>query len=313
MPDLIAHRVHAVVSDSSRLRDEALADVLQGWNGPLKRLSEPADLPGILIDLDTPSLFDPATLWVLRADDKYLKRHNEVLTDAAAKPVANGVILLVASALDGKSKLAKALSSRGTLIAVESPGPKEIIDWLCGRLSSRHEAVERPRDVAEELVEHVGFEVDALLATIDTVSLYVAGGPLTAKAVYAVASGTGERPIYEFTGAVLDGNARRAIELLHAGSGIAPQQALSALTTETRKLIACCESSDDSEAMSWSGMKGRGNLYYARKRARDLGKPNLVRLLHGMILAQRQLRQTGSDTELTLETLALNAQRVIRR
>ncbi|MBA2480820.1 MAG: hypothetical protein H0V44_09165 [Planctomycetes bacterium] len=313
MAALTSARVHAIVSESARLRDEALAEICADWTGPVKRSSEPADLQTLLLDLDTPSLFDPPALWMVRADDKYLKRHNELLADAVAKPVANGVLLLVASALDGKSKLAKALTAREVLYLPGSPGPKDVGEWLTGRLAGVPHGVERPREVAHELIEHVGPDIDALLATVDTAVLYCWGTPLTVEAVRAVTDGTAERPIYEFTAAVLEGQASRAISLLHAGGGIGAQQALSALTSEARKLIACCDTSDDAEAAAWAGMRGRSNLYYARKRARDLGKATLSRLLHGMILAQRQLRQSGHDPDTTLEVFALNAQRVIRR
>ena len=90
------------------------------------------------------------------------------------------------------------------------------------------------------------------------------------------------------------------------------QPALGALVSETRKLIACCETSDDAEAISWAGGKGRPNLYYARKRSKDLGRATLQRLLQGLVMAQRQLRQSGIDDELTLEMLAINAQRVVK-
>jgi DNA polymerase III delta subunit len=313
MAELTSARVHAIVAESARLRDEELARAIGAWTGPIKRVSEPPDLPTLLLDLDTPSLFESASLWVVRADDKYLKRHNEALIDSAAKPVANGVLLLVAPSLDAKSKLAKALTARRALVHLPSPGPKEVVDWLGERLSALPGGVERARDVAEELVEHIGGDVDALLATADTAALYAWGGPLTVAAVRAVASGTAERPIWEFTAAVLEGNAKRAIELLHAGGGLGAQPALSSLTSEARKLIACCETSDDADAAAWGGMRGRGNLYYARKRSRDLGKTTLMRLLQGMILAQRQLRQTGADGEAILEIFALNVQRVVRR
>lgn len=305
-------RVHAVVGESVRLRDESLAALTRTWNGPVKRVTEPSDLQRILLDLDTPSFLEEPALWVLRADEKYLRKHHEPLLGAAAKPTANGCLVLVVPGIEAKDKLAKALTAKGSLHHAESPGGKEMVEWLCARLSAIPEGVERPSSVAEELVEHVGSEPDALLAAIDLAVLYAGGQPLNVAAVRAVASGTAERPIYEFTGAFLEGNARRAIDLIYAGGGIEPQPALSALVGETRKLIACCETADDGDAIAWAGGRGRGNLYYARKRARDLGRATLLRLLQGMILAQRQMRQSGNHGELTLELLALNAQRVVR-
>ena len=143
-------------------------------------------------------------------------------------------------------------------------------------------------------------------------AIYAGEGPITPEAVEALVVGTAERPIWEFTGAVLEGNAARAIALMHAGEGLEAQRALSALVSELRKLIACCATSDDALAARLSGARGRPNLYYARQRARQLGKACLQRLLRGCQLTQRQLRQGGGNLELALETLVLHAQRIIR-
>jgi DNA polymerase III delta subunit len=161
-------------------------------------------------------------------------------------------------------------------------------------------------------VHHLGDDVDALLNGIDITAVACGDGQLRAQAVAEVIGGLAERPIWEFTGAVLEGNAKRALELLGAGGGLEPAQAASALHNELRKMIACAETADDGEASAWAGLRGRPNLYHARNRARVLGKPLLVRLLNGVVQAQRQLRQSGYNSEAALEMLVLHAQRVIK-
>src|SRR4051812_46644686 len=259
-------RVILIAGSSIRLRDELLAEVLKAWTGPVKRLVEPGDLQRILLDLDTPSFLDEAALWVVRCDDKYLVKHQALLLDAAAKPRSNGCLAFVAPGIDQRSKLAKALVAADALRLAEAPDPREMQGWLFQRLSQLPWGVERPGEVADALLAHVGDDPDALLATLDVAVLYAANEPLTAAAVRAITDGAAERPIWEFTGAVLEGRAGRAIELMHAGGGMDAQPALSALTNEVRKLIACCETSDDGEASSWAGAKGRPNLYHARRR-----------------------------------------------
>ena len=69
---------------------------------------------------------------------------------------------------------------------------------------------------------------------------------------------------------------------------------------------------DDGEVAKWINARGRPNLYYARQRARNLGRAVLVRLLTGCLHTQRLLRQSGTNAELALETLVLHAQRIIR-
>ena len=315
---LTTSRLHLITGDSLVLRDELMPQVLAGWNGPIKRVVEPADLSRVVLDLDTPSLFEDPALWLVRCDGRYLRKHAETLLPLAGVPAVAGLVVMSldgpdkGKAGDAVAKLLKALTAADALHQAEVPGEKEIVGWLTARLDRHPQGVTHPRRVAEAFVEHLGDNLDALLAAITVVAIHADQGPLTAEGVDALVAGQAGRPIWEFTGAVLDGNARRAIELLHAGDGLASQLALASLASEIRKLIACCDTTDDAEVATWILAKGRPNLYYARQRARNLGRPLLVRLLTGCLQTQRQLRQSGTDHELALETLVLHAQRVIR-
>jgi DNA polymerase III delta subunit len=315
---LSTSRLHLIIGDSFVLRDEQLKVVISTWTGPIKRVVEPSDIGRLILDLETPSLFEDPALWLVRCDGKYLRKHAEALLPLAGTPAVGGVVVLSLSAMDkGKAgdavaKLTKALKAAAALHEVESPNEKEIVAWLTARITAHPQGAEHPRRVAEALVEHLGDNVDGLLSAIEVVAIYGDHGPLTAEGVDALVAGQAGRPIWEFTGATLEGNARRAIELLHAGDGLAPQQALSALAGEIRKLVACCDTADDGEVAKWINARGRPNLYYARQRARNLGRAVLVRLLTGCLQTQRLLRQSGTNAELALETLVLHAQRIIR-
>ena len=315
---LTTSRLHLITGDSLVLRDELMPQVLAGWTGPIKRVVEPADLSRVVLDLDTPSLFEDPALWLVRCDGRYLRKHAETLLPLAGVPAVAGLVVMSldgpdkGKAGDAVAKLLKALTAADALHQAEVPGEKEIVGWLTARLDRHLQGVTHPRRVAEVFVEHLGDNLDALLSAITVVAIHADQGPLTAEGVDALVAGQAGRPIWEFTGAVLDGNARRAIELLHAGDGLASQLALASLASEIRKLIACCDTTDDAEVATWILAKGRPNLYYARQRARNLGRPLLVRLLTGCLQTQRQLRQSGTDHELALETLVLHAQRVIR-
>ncbi|HEX3135220.1 MAG TPA: hypothetical protein VHX44_16765 [Planctomycetota bacterium] len=315
---LTTSRLHLITGSSLVLRDELLPTVLSGWSGPVKRVVEPADMHRIVLDLDTPSLFEDPALWLVRCDAKYLRKHAETLLPLAGSPAVAGVVVMSldgpdkGKATDTVGKLVKALQAADALHAANEPDDKEVVGWLTQRLDAHPQGAENPRRVAEALVEHLGVDFDALLSAITVVAIHADAGPLTAEGVDALVAGQAGRPIWEFTGAVLEGNGRRAVELLHAGDGLAPQMALSALVGELRKLIACCDTPDDSEVAKWTLARGRPNLYYARQRARNLGRPLLVRLLTGCLQTQRQLRQGGTDIELAIETLVLHAQKAIR-
>ncbi|HYE06672.1 MAG TPA: hypothetical protein VEL07_14240 [Planctomycetota bacterium] len=308
-------RIQAVVGASWRLRDERVAELCSTWSGPVRRVAEPDDLAGLLLGLDTPSLFEEPALTVVRASAPYLKRHRETLASAIASAVRpggdGGALLLALAEIDGREALAKTLTKAGALHQVDIPDGKRLSGWLAERLTRHPQGVDRPRQVAEALVGHLGEDVDALLMAIDVVALHAGDRPFGPADVAAVVAGVGERPIWEFTGAVMDGAARRALELLYAGGGMEAPQAVGSLINETRKLIACCDARDDDEAARLAGVRG-GAIFYARQRARALGKPMLVRLMTGAYLCQRQLRQSGYNGETALELLVLHAQRMIK-
>lgn len=305
-------RIQAVVGSSWRLRDERVAELCSTWSGPVKRVAEPDDLPGLLLGLDTPSLFEDPALTVVRASAPYLKRHREALT-GAIRPGgdAGSVVVLALGEIDGREALAKNLTKAGALHHVDVPDGKRLSGWLAERLTRHPQGVERPGQVADALIDHLGEDIDALLMAIEVVALHAGNRPLTPADVAAVVEGVGERPIWDFTGAVMDGAGRRALDLMYAGGGLEPPQAIASLINECRKLIACCDARNDEEAARLAGVRG-GAIYYARQRARGLGKPMLIRLMTGAYLCQRQLRQSGYNGETALELLVLHAQRMIK-
>jgi len=309
---LLDARLHAVVGTSWRLREALLHELLGEWDGPVKRLHEPRDLDAVVLGLDTPSLFEPPALHLITADDRYLSKARERLLPLIGQAATAGVVVLVTSKLPRNEALGKRLASIGHLYEASGPGPREVESWLIGRLTDLDQGVDRPRAVAEALVTHRGDDVDGLLAAIDQACDHAGEAALRVDDVNAVVGGDAEQPIWAFTDAVLGGQAARAIRLLHAGGGIPAHQALGVLVGEIRKALCCLASDDDAHAGALAGMRGRPRLYHARRRARELGRRCLERLLTGALQAQRDLRKGGVDDTFTLETLVLNVQRVIR-
>lgn len=309
---MIGSRLQVVCGPSVRLREERLHELLAHWQGPVIRLVEPPDLARVLLDAETPSFLEEAAARVVRCDERYLAKHKELLTPVIGQPVVQGIVVLVVPAVDQRERFAKALAAAEALHQAPVPGPKEIGTWLAERLGRFDPPPRSPAGVVEALVARGGEDVDQLLALAEVAALYALPAGIDAAAVAAISGAIGERPVWEYTNAVLDGQARRALELGYAGEGLQPIMALATLSNELRKLLACCESSNDGDVATWAGLRGRPNLFYARKRARELGQPMLVRLFQGVLQAQRQLRRSGAEPEFVLEMLAVQAARVVR-
>jgi len=313
MAEPLEQKICAVAGNSWRLREDLLEGLLATWSGPTKRLLEPDGLDGLLVDLDSPSLFDEPALCVLRAGERWLKRQKDRLLPLVGLPCTGAPLLLVSERLPRNEALGRALGKAGALLSTDEPRGRDLLPWLTQRLLQVDTLrVEQPRQVAETLILHRGEEIDALLAAIEQLCDYVGDEVLRPPAVNELLAGEAEQPVWAFIDAFCKGQAGQALRLLHAGRGLDPHQALAALTAEIRKCLACLAAADEREALRMAGVRGRPNLYYTRRRAEELGRRSLLRLLTGILQAQRDLRRTGSDPQLVMELLVLNARRVIR-
>ncbi len=312
-------KLRAVVGSSARLRDAALAPLLEAWTGPVKRSVEPADLRSIIADVDTPSLFGDPTLWLVRGGEQWLKGKAADLVALVGQPALAGGLILAVSGIDGRSPLAKGLAAARTVIDADPPWsglkPWEAAPaakgWIAERLAVHPAGVQRPMLCADLLHAHAGEDADALLAAIDVLCAYADEQPVTPEAVEAVVVGTAARPVYEFSGAVLVGDAAKALGILHAGQGMEPAMALAVLHNEVRKQIACLDAADDAGAAELAGLKGRPNLRQARRQAESTGRPALIRLIGGILKTQRQLRGAAEDPALAVELLVLHARQLL--
>lgn len=313
-------KLRFVVGSSSRLRDEALAPLLAEWTGTVKRAADPADLRSILVDIDTPSLFGEPTLWLVRGGEAWVKQKAADLQAMVGQEAAGGALIVVTPGIDGRTPLAKALPANPGTVHPAGP-PWEGLRWgeataackawIAERLAAHPAGVQRPVLCADRLYAHCGEDADAILAAIDVLLLYADETAVTPEGIDAVVVGAAERPVWEFSAAVLGGDASKAIALLHAGQGIDPPRALATLIGEIRKQLACLAADDDATAAAIAGMRGRPNLRMARRQAQGIGRGPLVRLLGGAVRTQRLLRTGGTDHALELEVLVLHARQLL--
>ncbi|MFW5846506.1 MAG: hypothetical protein ACOCXJ_09795 [Planctomycetota bacterium] len=322
MSRLHACTISAVVGSSVLLRRDLVAELVAEWSGPVHRATEPDDLPERLVAIATPSLFASQELHVLGCSERILARNQDRLVAAAEGEPSAGRILLVLDRLLPKraqkgqpaDRLGPVLEKAGALHRLSEPDPRQLVDWLVVHMLQQAGSVERPRDVAEALLRHRGQSIDEVLQALETARVYAGEEDLAPRHVQELMDDVAISPIYEFTNAFVGGEARRCMVLLYAGQGIKPEQALAAVANELRKMLACLETDDDKDAYRRAGLKGRPGrgMYYVRKRAGGLGRLCLLRLLDGVLQANARLRRSGTDAQLVMETLVLQAQRVIR-
>lgn len=313
MPDLRSSTVHAVTGVSHRLRDEVAEALVRTWNGPHRRHVEPDDIQRIVLDLATASLFEEPACHLVRGRGDWVRRQRDAFRDLVGVPVSGGVIVLVTDPPPRKDDaLFKALAKANAVHSADEPASRDVADWLTARIAALPQGAKDARKIAFALIDHVGTEIDALLAAVDVLSLLRLDQPLDAAAVGELHASDAAKPLFAFSDAVLEGEAGKALAQLHAVGASHPEQALMVLISDVRKVLACLDSDDDAEAARMAGLFGRPNLYHPRRRAQRLGRIVAQRLLRGAALAQRAMR-SGADAMLVLETLVLHARALVRR
>ncbi|NRA36930.1 MAG: hypothetical protein HRU15_02215 [Planctomycetes bacterium] len=316
--ELTELRVHVVVSSSYRLRYEVLQELMSQWDGPIERSSDPPQLADLLMQMDTPSLFGDNSLHIIAASDAYLSKHAALIAEQVGKAIHAGVLIIHAAALPkGKSPLRNALKKEGGLHTVTEPGTRaqDLEKWLQLRLDNLSVRCEHSLQVARSLIQHRGQNIDALLSSIDVLEQFADDQAISPETVHELIGGSAQEPLYKFSDAFLKGESRTALGLMYAGKGLESQGIINSLSAEIRKLLCALDWSEPDEISYHAGMKRKLSdkaVWAIRKRAMGMGKRCLLRLLTGIIQAQKDLRSTGRDEELIMETLVYNASRVIR-
>jgi DNA polymerase-3 subunit delta len=140
--------------------------------------------------------------WVLGRDLTKLpaKDHGALMAYVAA-PVDTSVLVLTATKLDGRTKLAQALGKAGALFSLEPPRPGELPGWVQER--ARRAGYSLQQEAAVLLAELIGGELGVLAVSLDKIALYAgAGEGITADHVAEVVAATRVSSIFELTDAL---------------------------------------------------------------------------------------------------------------
>ncbi len=125
----------------------------------------------------------------------------ETLAAYAAQPIDSTCLLLVASKLDGRRKLASLARTKGFAVACE-PVPRAALPRFIER-EARERGHQVPADVADLLAEVAGPELGGVLDALERLSLYVGkDAPITEADVAACVTRIRPSSVWELVGAV---------------------------------------------------------------------------------------------------------------
>jgi DNA polymerase III subunit delta len=228
-----------------------------------------------------------------------------------ANPAPFTVLVLEATALDQRMKLAKLLGDKALVVEV---GLGDNIEQRLGTAVAlvtalaRDEKVEFEKGAAEDLAEFVAADLMRLQTEIQKLATYVGDRKIVKRQdVVALVISEKTTTVWELVDMLASRQQSKALEFLDRllRDGEEPLQMLGALTWMYRKLIEASEVrgvSNGYQAARALGMRPE-QAELALQSARKIGKPRLLRGLAALKVADSRLKGGANDTRAAMEFL----------
>jgi DNA polymerase-3 subunit delta len=184
--------LYLVAGEERLLRDEvvaalraaALAGGVAAFNEDKFTAGE-VDVDAVISAARTVPMMAPRRFVLLRGAERWYTSEGETspfdrLAEYAAAPVDSACLVVVATKLDGRRKLALIARKRGFLVTCDSPDGRALPGWIADRVVARGHAIDR--DVAELLAALAGPQLSSLDDAIERLSLYVGPGAVVDEA-----------------------------------------------------------------------------------------------------------------------------------
>jgi DNA polymerase III subunit delta len=259
--------VTLVVGDEELLGDRAVTTAVRAATGALgegttvERVDAGALPDGFAMGLATRSLFGGGRIVVIDRAQELDAQARAAVMAVAADPV-DGVVLVLRAQVPGRqARFLNELGERAKVVKVSKLKPAERNRWVKAELRGLDRRADE-RAVAA-IVDQAGSELRDLAGAIAKLHVAVPPpAPITADHVAEHLTRTAERGIFEFTDAVLGGDARAG--LAHAAAlidqGEDPLGLLSLLARQLRLLVRVADypgaSSDHVAAEIGGGVRG---------------------------------------------------------
>ena len=211
---VIAGKDEALVSSMCQELLDDLLEPEQRMTGLLSVDGEKAEISDVFDELRTAPFLTDKRVVAVRSADKFVSAHRDALERYFDKPCPTGILVLTVSSWDSRTRLAKKLPKVGKLIDASPPKRWELPAHLMRYAADKYK-VRLNKDAAGLLVELAGEALAQLYSEVDKLTLFAHGEKaITSEHVEAL---IGHHRIYgafEVIDAVIEGNARRAVERL---------------------------------------------------------------------------------------------------
>ena len=201
--------VYGVYGDEEFLVDQALGlikdKVLEGEDPSACCVEyDAADGPSpaaVFDELRTLPFFSKKRVAIVRNAQAFIKDHGEAILRYLESPAKTGILILVASTIDSRTRIAKAIEKAGALVSCKGMRARDVAGWIV------KQAMERGKQVAPRacqiLIENAGTDLSQLAMHIERLSIYVGDRKQIAEAdVEALVGPDRERASYELGSAI---------------------------------------------------------------------------------------------------------------
>ena len=186
--------VYLVAGEEQLLRDQVVAELRAAALGSGvaafnedKFTAGEVDVDKVIAAARTVPMMAPKRYVLVRSAERWDAGEGEGapidrLAEYAAAPVDSTCMVVVASKLDGRRKLAQVARKQGFLVACDPLDARSLPPWIAARASAKGHTMDR--DVAELLAAIAGPELSSVDDAVERLSLYVGpGAPIDEDAV----------------------------------------------------------------------------------------------------------------------------------
>jgi DNA polymerase III subunit delta len=237
----------------------------------------------------------------------------EQLEEYLANPAPFTVLVLEATALDQRMKLAKLLAEKTLVVEVglgENPEQRMSSAVTLAMALAAEEKVEFEKGAAEDLTEFVAADLMRLQTEIKKLATYVGNRKIIRRQdVVALVISEKTTTVWELADMLASRQQKKALEFLERllRDGEEPLQMLGALTWMYRKLIEASEVRGVSNG--WQAARALGmrpeQAELALQSARRIGKPRLLAGLRALQVADSRLKGGADDAQAVMEFLLI--------
>jgi DNA polymerase-3 subunit delta len=235
----------------------------------------------------------------------------EQLEAYLGNPAPFTVLVLEATGLDQRMKLAKLLAEKTLVVEVglgENPEARQAAAVTLARAIAKEQKIEFENGAAEDLAEFVAADLMRLKTEIDKLATYAGERKLIRRQdVSSMVISEKTTTVWELADMLASRQQKKALEFLDRllRDGEEPLPMLGALTWMYRKLIEASEVKGVSNG--WQAARALGmrpeQAELALQNARKISKPRLLDGLRALRSADDRLKRGGEDARAVLEFL----------